>query len=95
MFLCGLSTAIVPLITNYWGLCLVAAVFGFSISANYTLASIILVQLVSLERFTNSYGLLLLVQGLASLIGPPLAGKENSSTVQHLNKIMITIITIK
>lgn len=31
-------------------------------------------ELISLERFTNAYGLLLLVQGIANLIGPPLAG---------------------
>lgn len=30
--------------------------------------------MISLERFTNAYGLLLLVQGIANLIGPPLAG---------------------
>lgn len=44
------------------------------IAANYALTSIILVELISLERFTNAYGLLLLVQGIANLVGPPLAG---------------------
>lgn len=31
-------------------------------------------ELISLDRFTNAYGLLLLVQGVANLLGPPLAG---------------------
>ena len=44
------------------------------IAANYSLTSIILVELITLERFTNAYGLLLLVQGVANLVGPPLAG---------------------
>lgn len=44
------------------------------IAANYSLTSIILVELITLERFTNAYGLLLLVQGIANLVGPPLAG---------------------
>lgn len=48
--------------------------FGLFIAANYALTSIILVELISLERFTNAYGLLLLVQGIANLVGPPLAG---------------------
>lgn len=52
-----------------------SGMFGFFIAANYSLTSIILVQLVQLDRFTNAYGLLLLVQGIANLIGPPLAGK--------------------
>jgi hypothetical protein len=38
------------------------------------MTSIILVELITLERFTNAYGLLLLVQGLANLLGPPVAG---------------------
>lgn len=51
-----------------------SGLFGLFIAANYALTSIILVELISLERFTNAYGLLLLVQGIANLIGPPLAG---------------------
>lgn len=51
-----------------------SGLFGLFIAANYALTSIILVELISLERFTNAYGLLLLVQGIANLVGPPLAG---------------------
>lgn len=53
---------------------ILSGLFGFFIAANYSLTSIILVQLITIERFTNAYGLLLLVQGVANLIGPPLAG---------------------
>ncbi|KAK9508620.1 hypothetical protein O3M35_006141 [Rhynocoris fuscipes] len=74
MFLCGCVVSLVPLITNYWGLCVIAGAFGLFIAANYALTSIILVELITLERFTNAYGLLLLVQGVANLVGPPLAG---------------------
>lgn len=56
------------------GLSILSGLFGLFIAANYALTSIILVELISLERFTNAYGLLLLVQGIANLIGPPLAG---------------------
>lgn len=51
-----------------------SGLFGLFIAANYALTSIILVELITLERFTNAYGLLLLVQGIANLVGPPLAG---------------------
>ncbi|KAG8224912.1 hypothetical protein J437_LFUL006271 [Ladona fulva] len=74
MALCGLFTAMVPLISSYHALCVVSGAFGLFIAANYSLTSIILVELISLERFTNAYGLLLLVQGIANLVGPPLAG---------------------
>lgn len=56
------------------GLGVVSGLFGLFIAANYALTSIILVELISLDRFTNAYGLLLLVQGIANLVGPPLAG---------------------
>lgn len=65
---------IIPWICNYVGIALLAAIYGFTISANYALVSVILVDLISLDSFTNAYGLLLLVQGFGSLVGPPIAG---------------------
>lgn len=73
--LSGAVVALIPLaVKNYMGLCAISGAFGLFISANYSLTSIILVELITLERFTNAYGLLLLVQGLSNLMGPPLAG---------------------
>ena len=46
----------------------------FLFLANYALTSPILVNLVSLEQFSNAYGFLLLVQGVSNLLGPPFAG---------------------
>ncbi|GAB1863642.1 Monocarboxylate transporter 12 [Camponotus japonicus] len=75
MALCGGVTALIPVVVNdYYTLCAISGAFGLFIAANYSLTSIILVELITLERFTNAYGLLLLVQGIANLMGPPLAG---------------------
>lgn len=74
MILCGLVTSLVPLIKSYWALCTLSGLFGLFIAANYSLTCIILVELLTLERFTNAYGLLLMVQGVANLIGPPIGG---------------------
>ncbi|XP_015110074.1 monocarboxylate transporter 9 [Diachasma alloeum] len=75
MILCGAVTSIIPLVVrHYYALCAVSGAFGIFIAANYSLTSIILVEVITLERFTNAYGLLLLVQGIANLMGPPLAG---------------------
>jgi len=74
MALCGIVTGLIPLLSNYYPLSFVSGAFGFFIAANYSLTSIILVELITIERFTNAYGLLLLVQGIANLIGPPLGG---------------------
>ena len=49
--------------------------FGFTIGAYVGLTSVILVDLLGLDKLTNAFGLLLLFQGVATLIGPPIAGK--------------------
>ncbi|XP_076251310.1 monocarboxylate transporter 5-like [Rhynchophorus ferrugineus] len=49
-------------------------VFGLAISCFASLRSIIVVDLLGLERLTNAFGLLLLFQGVAAIIGAPLAG---------------------
>lgn len=70
----GLMLALIPVVHQYYGLASLVGIYGFTISANYTLVPVIIVNLISLECFAGAYGLLLLVQGIASLIGPPLAG---------------------
>lgn len=87
MVICGLSVIFMPFITNYWLLAVAAAIFGLFISANYALTSVILVELVSLEAFSKAYGLLLLIQGLANLIGPPLVGKFISAQFNTLGAL--------
>lgn len=43
-----------------------------------SLTSVVLVDLLGLEMLTNSFGLLLMFQGIATLIGPPIAGKTHA-----------------
>ncbi|EDV32768.1 monocarboxylate transporter 1 [Drosophila ananassae] len=71
---CGVATAMVPLCTNYQTLTLYCVVFGFTIGAYVGLTSVILVDLLGLDKLTNAFGLLLLFQGIASFIGPPIGG---------------------
>ncbi|KAL7745525.1 hypothetical protein ACLKA6_015516 [Drosophila palustris] len=71
---CGIATAMVPLCTDFNSLMLYCAVFGFTIGAYVGLTSVILVDLLGLEKLTNAFGLLLLFQGIASFIGAPIGG---------------------
>ncbi|CAG4998066.1 unnamed protein product [Parnassius apollo] len=70
----GISTALAMACWEFWGLALYATTFGFTIGAYVGLTSVVLVDLLGIEKLTNAFGLLLLFQGIASLIGPPLAG---------------------
>ena len=74
MLVCGTVTAIIPLVSSYPIILALSACYGFCISANYSLTSPILVDLVSIQQFSAAYGLLLACQGIGNLVGPPFAG---------------------
>lgn len=57
-----------------------AALFGLFFASNLSFTPGILVEMVPLERFTISYGLILMSQGIGHLIGPPLGGLLNDLT---------------
>ncbi|XP_014479782.1 PREDICTED: monocarboxylate transporter 7-like, partial [Dinoponera quadriceps] len=57
-----------------------AAGFGLSISVFASLRSILVVDLLGLEKLTNAFGLLLLFQGVAAAMGAPLAGAFMDAT---------------
>lgn len=51
------------------------AVFGLACACLSALRSIIVVDLLGLDKLTNAFGIILLFQGIAAVIGSPLAGK--------------------
>ena len=48
---------------------------GLMILAGYIcLTSIVLVDLLGIEKLTNAFGLIILCRGAASMVGPPVTG---------------------
>ncbi|KAJ4436472.1 hypothetical protein ANN_16503 [Periplaneta americana] len=72
--ICGVATALSALCHDFYSFVVYASVYGFTIGAYVGLTSVILVDLLGLDRLTNAFGLLLLFQGIASFLGPPIAG---------------------
>ncbi|GMT33376.1 hypothetical protein PFISCL1PPCAC_24673, partial [Pristionchus fissidentatus] len=72
--ICGILTCMSYVFDSYYLLCVYAGAFGFTISSYICLTSVILVDLLGLERLTNAFGLLLLFQGVGTVFGPPLSG---------------------
>ena len=70
----GLATCLLPVISSVSLLYVYGVLFGFSVAFFASLRSILLVELLGLEKLTNSFGLLLLVQGVAATFGAPIAG---------------------
>jgi hypothetical protein len=52
-----------------------------------SLRSILIVDLMGLDKLTNAFGLLLLFQGIAAAIGSPLAGTKISVDVRLLKNV--------
>lgn len=72
--ICGVATALSAFCLDFTTMAIYASVFGFTIGAYVGLTSVILVDLLGLEKLTNAFGLLLLFQGIASFVGSPFAG---------------------
>ncbi|RZF33544.1 hypothetical protein LSTR_LSTR008190 [Laodelphax striatellus] len=54
--------------------------FGIAIAGYISLTSIILVDLLGLDKLTNAFGLLILFRGAAAIFGSPLAGAVYDAT---------------
>lgn len=72
-----------PLFSTYSGYVLVAIVFGIAICGYISLTSIILVDLLGLDKLTNAFGLLILFRGAATIVGSPLAGGLYDATQSY------------
>lgn len=76
MWSAGILTTLVPMMTSYWALATYCGSFGFLISANYALTTIILVDLLGMSKLTNAYGVVMFSEGVGNLLGPPIAGEK-------------------
>ena len=74
MVVAGVSTTFIPLLHHFSSFLIFSFVFGFTISANYCLTTIIIVDLLGMEQLTNAYGFVTLSEGTANLVGVPLGG---------------------
>lgn len=62
------------LVNHYSGLLALCILFGFTFASSFSFTPSILVSIVDLDDFTCAYGLVLLVQGIGMIAGPPIAG---------------------
>ncbi|KAK3609610.1 hypothetical protein CHS0354_038611 [Potamilus streckersoni] len=80
MVFAGAAVLLTPFCVNYESLCVVATVYGLSTSAFTSLTSIILCDLLGLEKLTSAFGLLSMSRGVSGIMGPPLAGAVFQAT---------------
>ena len=59
-----------------------------------SITSLLLVDLLGLEKMTNSFGILIMFQGMATAVGPPLAGLIYDSSKSYVMSFIFTGVTI-
>lgn len=72
--ICGIATIIEPFCTSFTSFFIYSIVFGFSSGGYVSLTSVLIVDLLGLEKLTDAFGILLVFQGIATSIGPPIVG---------------------
>ncbi|CAF0928793.1 unnamed protein product [Rotaria sordida] len=88
--LAGLSQLLIPLVIKSYSILMPLMVFtSFLQSAQEVLMPILCIKFAGTQNFTNAYGMLLLCQGISSLIGPPALG-----FVADLNSYALTYFVI-
>jgi len=70
---CGVCTLAIPICETFQMFSIYALTFGFFCAASSCVRSLALVSLVGLENLSSGFGIVLFVQGIASLLGLPLA----------------------
>ncbi|VDM92411.1 unnamed protein product, partial [Onchocerca ochengi] len=73
--ICGLLTAGVFFCDSYITLATYSGLFGLMLSSYVCLTSVLLVDLIGIEKLTNAFGLILLFQGIGTIVGPPISGQ--------------------
>uniref|UniRef100_A0A453YHT2 Major facilitator superfamily (MFS) profile domain-containing protein n=1 Tax=Anopheles arabiensis TaxID=7173 RepID=A0A453YHT2_ANOAR len=77
------AVALTPFCHSYAAYVAMAIAFGIAIAGYISLTSIILVDLLGLDKLTNAFGLLILFRGAATIVGSPLAGALYDATQSY------------
>jgi hypothetical protein len=80
--LCGVSVLLVPFFKQFSVLAVLSGCFGLFSAATEALLSCVLIDIVGKKAFDNFFcGLILFMEGIANLVGPPFAGMCNCAVI--------------
>lgn len=74
MWITGLGLALVPLSRNSLSFAIFDAIYGFFVAASEALSCVIVADILGISKLSDGYGILMFLQGIANLVGPPFAG---------------------
>ncbi|XP_071130601.1 monocarboxylate transporter 9-like [Mytilus edulis] len=74
LLLTGVVLIIVPLFTTFLPCTILAGLFGLLSASAEALTSVIIVDILGIDKLTDAYGVVMFLQGVSNLVGPPVAG---------------------
>ncbi|KAJ8300056.1 hypothetical protein KUTeg_021575 [Tegillarca granosa] len=74
MYLLIIVCLVLPNLESFLEFCLLAGIFGWVNGSYFAQKTLILIEILGVEKITSSFGLIMVFQGTGTLIGPPISG---------------------
>lgn len=74
LFFSGITLATVPFLETYLSISIVCACFGLASGVNNATTTLVMAEILGVDRLMSTYGISLFVNGLLQLVGPPICG---------------------
>ena len=76
MFVNAFVSLLLPSMKTFWQFSIVCGLYGIMSGTYISQKSVVLVDILGVEKLTNGFGLMLVFQGMGSLIGPTVGGEN-------------------
>ncbi|XP_071115558.1 monocarboxylate transporter 12-like [Haliotis cracherodii] len=74
MFVIATLSFVCPSLDSFWQFCVLCGLYGALSGAYVSQKSVIIVDILGVDKLSSSFGLMICFQGLGTLIGPPVSG---------------------
>ncbi|XP_068627359.1 uncharacterized protein hrm isoform X2 [Battus philenor] len=74
LFFSGVTLATIPFLQTYASISVFCALFGLSSGINNSVTTLVMAEILGVDRLMSTYGISLFVNGILQLIGPPICG---------------------
>ncbi|CAG5000190.1 unnamed protein product [Parnassius apollo] len=74
LFFSGVTLTIIPFLESYTTISVVCALFGLASGINNSVTTLVMAEILGVDRLMSTYGISLFVNGILQLIGPPICG---------------------
>ncbi|XP_037292243.1 monocarboxylate transporter 9 isoform X2 [Manduca sexta] len=70
----GIALIIIPFLKSYMVISVFCAFFGLASGVNNSVTTLVMAEILGVERLMSTYGISLFVNGILQLVGPPICG---------------------